>query len=507
MTLNRLRQKIAATAGNLGSPNTIRLIGLGAFLSVIQGCSTIDPPPQTDCQRFTEELHNIIGEYSHFDPAIPLETQTPYLRSDRFLASFSRESLSLDQRRQLQSEQTALAIQKYLEELQRVPNLKKAKLAALSVTDSITSSIEKCATEYVSTYKTPQVTTVKPSYSRLNRWLGIYPISKLFASKGIAEYQRTMRQRVELGLAKPNPYANLKAHTYQLRGNNAVQSLSQPVLNTHNPLGIPKPTEDQLNELLSLYAPKIKAYYQSDDDKLGAMFYRESGELGVNLEHPKVYSAISYTRFDGDVLLQLNYHFWFPRRSGDNIYAGALDGVTWRVTLDHQSRPLIFDTIHQCGCYHLVFTMPSISDLKRPSTSEKPIIFELNDLPNQGSPYQGSWEIGIEPGNHYVTQVTQSVTNSGDERTIPYDIEAYAQMLALASPTRVESVFSSSGIIKQSERGERWLLWPLGVPNAGAMRQAGLQATAFIGQRHFDDAFLFEEIGLGYRKTAGADGK
>ncbi|MNC92616.1 hypothetical protein D3C83_90760 [compost metagenome] len=43
-----------------------------------------------------------------------------------------------------------------------------------------------------------------------------------------------------------------------------------------------------------------------------------------------------------------------------------------------------------------------------------------------------------------------------------------------------------------TERGERWLFWPMGVPEPGAMRQWGRHATAFVGRRHFDDPGLLE---------------
>jgi hypothetical protein len=33
----------------------------------------------------------------------------------------------------------------------------------------------------------------------------------------------------------------------------------------------------------------------------------------------------------------------------------------------------------------------------------------------------------------------------------------------------------------------------MGIARAGAMRQWGRHATAFVGQRHFDDARLIEE--------------
>jgi hypothetical protein len=47
--------------------------------------------------------------------------------------------------------------------------------------------------------------------------------------------------------------------------------------------------------------------------------------------------------------------------------------------------------------------------------------------------------------------------------------------------------------VRGTERGERFLFWPMGIANAGAMRQWGRQATAFVGRRHFDDADLFEK--------------
>jgi hypothetical protein len=62
------------------------------------------------------------------------------------------------------------------------------------------------------------------------------------------------------------------------------------------------------------------------------------------------------------------------------------------------------------------------------------------------------------------------------------------------------SVFGPQGLIAGSERPERLLFWPMGIRSAGAMRQWGRQATAFIGRRHFDDADLLErrfELDLG----------
>jgi hypothetical protein len=58
------------------------------------------------------------------------------------------------------------------------------------------------------------------------------------------------------------------------------------------------------------------------------------------------------------------------------------------------------------------------------------------------------------------------------------------------------------GRVAGTERLERWFFWPMGVPSAGAMRQWGRHATAFVGRRHFDDPDLVErrfELDLGAR--------
>ena len=60
-------------------------------------------------------------------------------------------------------------------------------------------------------------------------------------------------------------------------------------------------------------------------------------------------------------------------------------------------------------------------------------------------------------------------------------------------PIEHKSAFLPSGLISGTERGERFLFWPMGIANPGAMRQWGTHATAFVGIRHFDDADLIDK--------------
>jgi hypothetical protein len=54
------------------------------------------------------------------------------------------------------------------------------------------------------------------------------------------------------------------------------------------------------------------------------------------------------------------------------------------------------------------------------------------------------------------------------------------------------SLYDPRGFVPGTHRAEAWLFWPMGIADAGAMRQWGHHATAFVGRRHFDDADLLE---------------
>jgi hypothetical protein len=81
----------------------------------------------------------------------------------------------------------------------------------------------------------------------------------------------------------------------------------------------------------------------------------------------------------------------------------------------------------------------------------------------------------------------------------PVDTAAYRRvdydrlrMLPLPSGGS-RSIFGPEGVIPNTERGARYVYWPMGVASAGSMRQSGRQPTTFVGRRHFDDPDLLEK--------------
>jgi len=75
------------------------------------------------------------------------------------------------------------------------------------------------------------------------------------------------------------------------------------------------------------------------------------------------------------------------------------------------------------------------------------------------------------------------------------DVRDYTALYALSTANgNRRSLFGPEGSVPGSARAERWLLWPMGVPSPGAMRERGRHATAFVGRRHFDDADLLDRL-------------
>ena len=64
---------------------------------------------------------------------------------------------------------------------------------------------------------------------------------------------------------------------------------------------------------------------------------------------------------------------------------GRLDGVVWRVTLAPDGEPLVYDTMHPCGCYHMFFPTPRAAAIKAPVPSEEWALIPAV-LPRMGSP-------------------------------------------------------------------------------------------------------------------------
>ncbi len=97
----------------------------------------------------------------------------------------------------------------------------------------------------------------------------------------------------------------------------------------------------------------------------------------------------------------------------------------------------------------------------------------------------------IAATTHYIERVSFDPSQTG--QAIQYHLDNADKLRSLSANNGApRSLFGQDGIVAGTERGERFLFWPMGIAEPGAMRQWGHHATAFVGRRHFDDARLFE---------------
>ncbi|MBE0587855.1 MAG: hypothetical protein IH617_07415, partial [Hydrogenophaga sp.] len=107
---------------------------------------------------------------------------------------------------------------------------------------------------------------------------------------------------------------------------------------------------------------------------------------------------------------------------------------------------------------------------------------------------------------HYLTALSTARDLVGE----PYEHRVESVLRSLpwlgTEPGTRRSLYGPGGLIAGTQRGERYLFWPMGVRDAGAQRQWGHHATAFVGRRHFDDPDLIDRRFERVEPAAGVGG-
>jgi hypothetical protein len=215
-----------------------------------------------------------------------------------------------------------------------------------------------------------------------------------------------------------------------------------------------------------------------------------------------VYRHVGFTRYRGRTLTQLVYTFWFgarPAAGPADLLAGYLDGLIWRVTLDHQGRALIYDTIHPCGCYHYFFPTPRATP--KPAPDAEP---EWAFVPQvlEAAPPEARVVLRVATRTNYLERITYVSPVELERESTSLQVLSQDSLRALPilnhpadkdGGNATHSAYGPDGLVPGTERAERFFFWPMGIASAGQMRQWGRHATAFVGRRHFDDADLFEK--------------
>ena len=257
-------------------------------------------------------------------------------------------------------------------------------------------------------------------------------------------------------------------------------------------LGIPRFTAQDLGLLFRAYAPRYEIETTGQHDRFGALAWKGGLAPEIDDTRPVAYRRLAYTRFQGRVLPQLVYTIWFPDRPGDHfldILAGKIDGLVMRVTLAEDGTPLVWDTMHPCGCYHMFFRTAALKDRPAPDPKEE-WAFMPSTLPAMGPGERVAVKTATR--THYLVGVTPAAKAPAATETYAFAGEDDLRALPLpGGGTR--SLYGPDALVRGTERPERMFFWPMGIASPGTMRQWGRHPTAFLGKRHFDEADLLEK--------------
>ncbi|MDJ0779437.1 MAG: hypothetical protein QNJ85_16335 [Gammaproteobacteria bacterium] len=478
-------------------------------LASLAGCAAIQAPHREHLEAGDSALRECAHWFRALDRAIAAAGVAdigarridgfPYLRVDRFSASFRQQAGD--------DAATNAAWLQRLRELDvigrriEIDNLPDPAVRALDDAgrDALLTRLQECAMQLARvdlpageySEVLARRARVDDDYSSLKRALGLYELTRLPFHAGVENWQERAAAEIEAVRRGKAPVADLlRYRPADVDGYTRAEVRDLLARAARHPLGIAQLSREQRSRLFATYAPVFEIETAGDFDRIGQPYWNGGPVPGIDLARPTVYTRIDYTRVDNRSLLQLVYVAWFPERPAAHwldLLAGRLDGLAWRVTLAPDGEPVLFDSIHPCGCYHMFFTTPRVEPIAAPAASIE-WAFTAASLPRIAAGQR--LVVSLQSRTHYLRNAWPAEVD-GD---VDYLFADYDDLRSLPLPDGgARSLFGEDGLVPGTARGERFLFWPMGIRSAGAMRQAGSQATAFVGRRHFDDPDLVEK--------------
>jgi hypothetical protein len=490
-----------------------------ACAALAGGCASVGSPFQAHLEAPSARVRECAGWYAALDQTVDRAALRdaqyapvagfPYLRVDRSFAGVRERAAKSDAAYMAYVERLGeLDLEAREHEIRNLPRERLEEIAGFDPVIARAAALQRtrdCGRllrelDLVRPEARPALleqARVPDEYSTFGRVAGLYWLTRYAFVPGIRRWEAETRAALER-----QPDDAVLAVRYAPRGSGALpRRLVAAVLARANfdPLRRVQLSERELDELAAVYAPSFEIVVAGDYDRFGQLRWRRGAETPeVDASQLVVYVQAAQARYGEASLLQLVYTIWFPERPPSGAFdmlAGRLDGLVWRVTLAPDGEPLLYDSIHPCGCYHMFFPTPRAQP--RPAPDE---IEEWAFVPQVlARVAEGERPVvTLASGSHYIERVALV---RGPDSLTRYALHPYNELRSLPrSDGGSRGAFGPDGLVAGTERMERWFFWPMGVPSAGAMRQWGRHATAFVGRRHFDDADLLErrfELDLG----------
>ena len=482
-------------------------LAAAACAALAGGCASVDPyrhepvrahveraDPIGDCARLFRDLDARIDAAGVRDAGAPRVPGFPYLRVDRFTASLGERTDAL----------RGAGFAAWSELMAGADRQARAVEIANAGDPVPLAALDACryalaVADQGELARLREAARVPDDYSTAARVLGLYPLTRIFFAAGIRDWQQRTLEVFAMPEAALPVAGRLRLYV----------PAAEPPEFTPPPasaaFGLPAVSRAELERWVRRHAPALEVDTVSDDDRIGALHWSAADPpvVAVDTARPVAYVRTVLATLGGRPRQQLVYTFWFPARPPEHAFdllAGRLDGLIWRVTLDETGEPLVFDSIHPCGCYHLFFPTAAVVARPQPSTLDEGLFAP------QAAPALRAGErivLRVATRTHYLQRVAaRPQAGLAGEGYALRDERGLAMLDRPAGGTR--SAYDSAGFVPGTERAERWLFWPMGIASAGQMRQWGRHATAFVGRRHFDDAGLLDRY-FEPRRAGAAD--
>jgi hypothetical protein len=428
------------------------------------------------CARLFADIDRRVDALAVRDAEAPRIAGFPYLRVDRLAAALAPQAQVDGPARKAWIARLAT-----LDDAGRTAELANAMLPS---DDLARCRVLLGATDAASIDSLRARARVPDAYNASARVIGLYPVTQLLVAASEARWQEETRAVFAVPLGELPVHGRLTR--FGVRTAWPVPEVAFPV--PGDPLGLPVLSRLDQTALLVRHAPLLEIDVRAGYDRPGELGLDGTDLPVVDPAQPIAYTRVSHAIFDDGARVQLVYTYWFSERPARDVLdpqSGRIDGLVWRVTLDKDGSPLVYDAMRPSGRNHLFF--PTERVVARPQADtldERMFSPQAVRAPKRDEVVV----LRIESGTHYLQRVSVEPRAQPAVRYQLDDDRRPTTSPSAAGGTR--SVFGVDGLMGGTERGERHLLWPSGVASPGQMRQWGHHATALVGRRHFDDPHL-----------------
>ncbi len=479
------------------------------LMMLLAGCAAIYPRPFQGREgrpgppvRFFKALDQAVEAHQVNDASTHTVFGFPYLSVDRFLAALSPDIKNNEQRSEWLDLLMKSSAASRGKEIQNLPEPEISRLARrFNLTadrEALKAHLQESATRLFEFdrnrpgfFEAVQSAAGYPDeYITAYRIFGLYPLVALPVAYLTNRVRADFQTWFTMPIQDLPVTGELIAFAPGARAGRSRGELLKPLKNQKNSLGMPMLSDGQVKELADHFAPVIFQDVSGPHDRPGQVVWKEN-RVDVDPTQPTVYYYPSYSRYRGETVFQMNYAAWYSDRKGPEapwIEHGHFDGVTIRMTFLPDGAPYMVDIMNNCGCYHLF--VPDRKFVKHPVS--KPMALD---------PFVPQWlppefpdrrlAVRVNSGWHQIQRV--STTEPAIESTT-YQLLPYRTLETLPhADGRTESIFNARGIGKNSERIEPLLLFSMGIPDVGSMRQRGRHAITLLGRAHFSDPDFIDQ--------------